>query len=246
MPGPHGPGACVSNIMGFVSMSQEKTGLQGDELAAAAPGGENQASEATGAPASAPQGDNGPFGEDEQPDARTETPVQDREAETDAEDTTALREALQQAVDEADRYRDQALRAAAETENVRKRAQRDVESARKYALEKFATELLGVRDSLEMGLNASEAAQADIGKLTEGMELTSRMLASAMEKFGVEVINPEGEAFDPELHEAVSTHETDSQAPNTVVSVVQKGYTLNGRVLRAAMVVVAKQAGGDA
>lgn len=157
-----------------------------------------------------------------------------------ADEVAALREALNQMSDEADRYRDQALRAAAEADNVRKRAQRDVESARKFALEKFAGELLAVRDSLEMGLQVGADQQADAGHLIEGMELTGRMLASAMEKFDIEQVNPMGEVFDPELHEAVSTQETDAQAPNTVTTVVQKGYTLNGRVLRAAMVVVAR------
>lgn len=176
----------------------------------------------------------------EQADEAPET-----EGETQLDDVTALREALQKAEADAESYRDQALRLSAETDNIRKRAQRDVDSARKYALEKFATELLGVRDSLEMGLKANDDEQADAAQLAEGMELTNRMLASAMEKFGVEVVNPQGETFDPEVHEAVSMQETDEHAPNTVVAVVQKGYTLNGRVLRAAMVVVAKAPSGE-
>lgn len=166
--------------------------------------------------------------------------AQQDDATAAADDVDTLREALVRKVEEAERYRDQALRAAAEADNVRKRSQRDVEAARKFALEKFAGELLGVRDSLDMGLKASADEQADLKHVIEGMELTARMLASAMEKFGVEIVNPEGEVFDPELHEAVSTQQTDAQAPNTVVAVVQKGYTLNGRVLRAAMVVVAQ------
>ncbi|KEZ76957.1 nucleotide exchange factor GrpE [Salinisphaera hydrothermalis] len=158
-------------------------------------------------------------------------------------ETDELMAELDQARAEAEQYRDQAVRAAAELENVRKRAQRDVESARKFAIEKFASELLGVRDSLELGLKAAEDNHGDFDKLKEGMEMTNRMLASSMEKVGIEPINPEGETFNPEYHEAVSTQPTDELAPNTVASVMQKGYTLNGRVLRAAMVTVAKPAG---
>ncbi|MDT0617822.1 nucleotide exchange factor GrpE [Salinisphaera sp. P385] len=148
--------------------------------------------------------------------------------------------------EEAERCREQALRAHAELENVRKRAERDVANAHKFALERFAGELLGVRDSLEMGLSAAEDDGADATKLHEGMELTRRMLAQAMEKFGVEAVNPEGEAFNPDFHEAISTQPTSDVAPNTVVQVVQRGYLLNGRVLRPAMVVVSKAADGDA
>lgn len=158
-------------------------------------------------------------------------------------ETDELQAALDQAQAEAGQYRDQAVRAMAEAENTRKRAQRDVESARKFALEKFATELLGVRDSLELGLKAAEDSAGDFDKLKEGMDMTFRMLATSMEKVGIEAVNPEGEAFDPEFHEAVSTQPSDELPANSVASVMQKGYTLNGRVLRAAMVTVAKPTG---
>ncbi|GAB3682383.1 nucleotide exchange factor GrpE [Salinisphaera aquimarina] len=157
-------------------------------------------------------------------------------------ETEQLQGELDQARAEADQYRDQAVRAMAEMENVRKRAQRDVESARKFALEKFAADLLGVRDSLELGLKAAEEHSGDYEKLKEGMDMTARMLASSMDKAGVEAIDPEGEAFNPELHEAVSTQPSNELPANTVAAVMQKGYMLNGRVLRAAMVVVAKPA----
>lgn len=186
-------------------------------------------------------------------DAELQTPERiDAEAEVvdadaaEQDDVETLRQALLQTTAEAERLKDQALRATAEADNTRKRAQRDVEAARKFALEKFARELLGVRDSLDMGLQAAAEDNADLAGVIEGMELTGRMLATAMEKFGVEVVNPQGDAFDPELHEAVSMQETDAQAPNSVVSVIQKGYTLNGRVLRAAMVVVAQAPSGKA
>lgn len=158
-------------------------------------------------------------------------------------ETDELQAALDQAQLEVAQYRDQAVRAMAEAENVRKRAQRDVESARKFALEKFATELLGVRDSLELGLKAAEDNAGDFDKLKEGMDMTFRMLATSMEKVGIEPVNPEGEAFDPEFHEAVSTQPSDELPANSVAAVMQKGYTLNGRVLRAAMVTVAKPTG---
>ena len=160
-------------------------------------------------------------------------------------ETDELQAELDQARAEAEQYRDQAVRAHAEMENVRKRAQRDVESARKFAIEKFASELLGVRDSLELGLKAAEEHSGDYDKLKEGMDMTVRMLVSSMEKVGIEAIDPKGEAFNPEFHEAVSTQPSEELEPNTVAEVMQKGYTLNGRVLRAAMVVVAKPADGN-
>ena len=129
------------------------------------------------------------------------------------------------------------LRAAAETENVRKRAARDVEKARKFALEGFGRELLDVRDSLEMGLEAADGAEADA--LREGSEATLKLLASAMERFGIVQVDPLGEPFDPELHEAMTMQPSADVEPNSVLAVIQKGYTLNGRLLRPARVVVA-------
>ena len=158
------------------------------------------------------------------------------------QDVETLAAELEAARADAEKYRDQAVRAAAEMENIRTRSQRDVEAAKKFAIEKFATELLGVRDSLELGLKAAEDNAGDFDKLKEGMDMTQRMLASSMEKVGIEAINPEGETFNPEFHEAVSTQPTDELPANSVAAVMQKGYTLNGRVLRAAMVTVAKPA----
>jgi molecular chaperone GrpE len=132
-----------------------------------------------------------------------------------------------------DRY----LRAAAEIENIRKRAARDVDQARKFALERFATELLAVRDSLEMGIAAGESADAE--SLLEGSKATLRQLASTMERFGVEEIDPQGEPFDPSRHEAMTTQPATEVEPDTVLTVYQKGYMLNGRLLRPARVVVA-------
>lgn len=176
--------------------------------------------------------------------AKTEEDVESpREDAPEAPDTGET-EAGEELAAELEEYRDQLLRTRAELDNVRKRAEREVENARKFALERFANELLGVRDSLEMGLRAADTESGGLEKLKEGMELTERMLAQAMEKFGVEVLNPEGETFDPSYHEAMSTRESGEHAPNTVLSVMQKGYLLNGRVLRPAMVVVSKRPDG--
>lgn len=147
----------------------------------------------------------------------------------------ALAAAETKAAENWERY----LRAAAETENVRKRAARDVEHAHKYALERFSNELLAVRDALELGLESSDAA--DIDSLLEGSRATLKQLATVMERFGVEVVDPAGEPFDPEYHEAISVQPSDDVEPGSVVTVMQKGYTLNGRLLRPALVVVAEK-----
>ncbi len=132
---------------------------------------------------------------------------------------------------------DKYLRAAAELENVRKRAARDVENAHKFALERFATDLLAVCDSLEMALTAD--ADASVESLREGNEATLKLLASVMQRFGVEELDPLGEPFDPALHEAMTMQPSDEVEPGSVVTVFQKGYALNGRLLRPARVVVA-------
>lgn len=183
--------------------------------------------------------DNAEAREQGAPETEAERPEDERAEGVD------LAAALEEARAEAENYRDQLLRTRAEMENVRKRAERDVEAARKYALERFATDLLGVRDSLELGLQAAEQESGSLDKLKEGMDLTARMLVQAMEKFGIEAMDPAGETFDPSYHEAVSTQESDEHEPNTVLSVMQKGYLLNGRVLRPAMVVVSKRPSSD-
>ncbi len=133
---------------------------------------------------------------------------------------------------------DKYVRAAAELENVRKRAVRDVENARRFALERFASELLAVRDSLEMGLSAgTETSQS---ALLEGSEATLKLLGSTMEQFGVAEVDPLGEPFDPEFHEAMTMQPSAEVEPGSVLTVFQKGYTLNGRLLRPARVVVAQ------
>jgi molecular chaperone GrpE len=139
----------------------------------------------------------------------------------------------------ADENWDRYVRAVAELDNVRKRATRDVENAHKFALERFSKELLAVKDSLEMGL-AHEDADAD--SLRQGSEATLKVLAGTLERFGVVEINPVGEPFDPEFHEAMTVQPAPDAEPGSVLKVVQKGYTLNGRLLRPAMVIVVAEA----
>ncbi len=134
--------------------------------------------------------------------------------------------------------RDQALRTLADMDNLRKRTARDLESAHKYALEKFALELLPVRDSLELGLDAATGDGTDVAKLREGTELTLKMLTTALEKHGVVEVAPQGERFDPDLHQAMATQPSSDIAPDHVMTVYQKGYTLNERLLRPALVIV--------
>lgn len=135
------------------------------------------------------------------------------------------------------------LRSVAELENYRKRMDRELENARKYAVERFAQELVSVADSLEAGISAG----ANSGSaLLEGSTATLKQLLRAFEKAGIKVIDPKGQPFDPAWHEAMVAQESRDAPPNTVLSVIQKGYSLNGRLLRPARVVVSKASGSDA
>jgi molecular chaperone GrpE len=155
----------------------------------------------------------------------------------------AMRQALATAEESARTQRDLYLRAAAELDNVRKRAQRDIENAHRYAIEDLAAELLAVRDGLELGVR--NGATADARTLLEGQEATLKLLDRTFEKFSVKQLDPAGERFDPTLHEAVLMQESGAAAPNTVLQVVQPGYELKGRLLRPARVIVAKAADGQ-
>jgi molecular chaperone GrpE len=157
-----------------------------------------------------------------------------------AQEVERLTETLAAAEKKVQENWDLAVRARAELDNVQKRAKRDVEQAHKYALEQFAKELLPVIDSLEQGLAAAEGSEQSAESLQQGMELTLKMLLGLCAKFSIEQINPEKEAFNPTLHEAMTMQETDEAETNTVLIVIQKGYTLHGRLLRPARVVVAK------
>ncbi len=141
--------------------------------------------------------------------------------------------------------RDQALRAAAELQNVKRRARVDVEKAHKFALEKMVSSLLPVADSLENGLKCVAGSAEANDAMREGMELTLKLLVDALGKQGVAPVDPEGQALDPNLHQAVTMVPSADKAPNTVIETIQKGYTLNGRVVRPAMVVVAKSDKGS-
>lgn len=150
---------------------------------------------------------------------------------------------LQQALAKVEECKDQEIRARAEIQNARRRAEKDVENAHKYALEKMAKELLPVVDNLERGLEAVPAEKledAEFNSMKEGVELTLSLFISALTRFKIEQVDPAGEPFDPQLHQAITVVEQDSVEPNTVVNVMQKGYTLHGRLLRPAMVVVSR------
>jgi molecular chaperone GrpE len=151
-----------------------------------------------------------------------------------------LQQALTESEERAKNHWEQYLRAVADLDNVRKRAQRDIEAANRYGLEKFAAELLPVRDSLELAVQ--NAARADIQSLKEGQEATLKLLVRALDKLGVTLIDPLGEPFDPARHEAMLAQESATAEPNSVLQVVQPGYELNGRLLRPARVIVAKAA----
>jgi len=185
-------------------------------------------------------------------------PASSHPAEGDPESTTVLPEsagvratgsvdiqqlelAAQKAQAELQEFRERYMRTVAELDNVRKRAAREVEQAHRFGVEKFAAELLPVLDSLELAI--AHADTADAASLAAGQEATLKLLARAFEKFGISPVDPEGEPFDPERHEAMAMRESATAEPDSVVEVVQRGYELNGRLLRPARVIVARGAG---
>ena len=164
------------------------------------------------------------------------------EVQTEERSIEELSAALDAARAEIEDSRDQVLRARAELENLRRRHAQELEKAHKFALDGFVRELLQVRDSLELGCNAAREASADLDTLREGTELTLKLLGDVMEKFGVGVVDPVSQPFDPEFHQAMSMQPREDVPPNTVVLVIQKGYTLNGRLVRPALVMVSQAA----
>jgi molecular chaperone GrpE len=188
-------------------------------------------------------------GADEAATDTSETTFEQSAAEMEMESEVAensaegLSQLLEQARAKADEHYEQMMRAHAELENLKRRHERDLENAHKYGLDKFVAELLGVWDSLELGHSAAQDETADVQKLREGTELTLKMLSDAMGKFGVEQIDPINQPFDPELHQAMSMQPRADVPANTVVAVVQKGYRLNRRLVRPAMVMVSQAAG---
>ena len=149
--------------------------------------------------------------------------------------------AAQKAQAELQEFRDRYMRTVAELDNVRKRAARDVEHAHRFAVEKLATELLPVLDSLELAV--AHAETADAASLVAGQEATLKLLVRALEKFAIRPVDPVGEPFDPQRHEAMAMRDSDRAAPDSVLEVVQRGYELNGRLLRPARVIVARGQG---
>ncbi len=177
------------------------------------------------------------------PPVTPENPAADDEsraaeaAETTPGDATALREALAQAEATAAENWNRYLRAVAELDNQRKRAARDVEAARRAGVERLAGELLAIADSLELGIGSGDGASAE--SLLAGKQATLRLLQSAFERFAIEAIDPQGEAFDPQFHEAMGMQSSPTAAPGSVMAVLQKGYRLGDRLLRPARVIVA-------
>jgi molecular chaperone GrpE len=151
-----------------------------------------------------------------------------------------LQQALAESEERARGHWEQYLRSVAELDNVRKRAQRDIEAANRYGLEKFAAELLPVRDSLELAVQSADQGEVDVRSLKQGQQATLQLLAKALDRIGLIPINPVGEAFDPTRHEAMLAQQSATAEPGTVLQVVQTGYELNGRVVRPARVIVAK------
>ncbi|KFZ31510.1 hypothetical protein IDSA_02025 [Pseudidiomarina salinarum] len=177
-----------------------------------------------------------------QQDAATDAAAEN--PETDAQDADAVAElelTLSQAEQRAGEANERAVRAVAEMENIRRRAAADVEKAHKFALEKFAGELLTTVDNLERALEVSKQQGEDVNQnFLEGIELTYKGLLSTLRKFGVEAVGEPGEPFNPDLHQAMAMQEAPDQDNNTILAVMQKGYTLSGRLLRPAMVMVVK------
>ena len=149
-----------------------------------------------------------------------------------------LLQQIEELTDQLGQAKDQTLRAHAEAQNIKRRAEQDVEKAHKFALEKFVGELIPVLESLEKGLESAEQAEDSSEAMLEGMRLTQKQLLGAMAKFKVEQVDPAGQPFDPNFHQAISMVPNPDLEPNTVMDVFQKGYTLHGRVVRPAMVVV--------
>ncbi|MFH0256194.1 nucleotide exchange factor GrpE [Vibrio rumoiensis] len=160
--------------------------------------------------------------------------------EQEASRVIELEAALHAAEAQVKEQQDSVLRAKAEVENMRRRSEQEIGKAHKYALKKFAEELLPVIDNLERALQAANPEDEAVKPILEGVDMTHKSFVDTVAKFGLEAINPEGEAFNPELHQAIGIQESPDHESNTVMIVMQKGYQLNGRVIRPAMVMVAK------
>ena len=172
-----------------------------------------------------------------------ETQRGEEEARLEAPSVEALETEIAQLMAKVNDQAESVLRAQAEMQNVRRRAERDVENAHKFALDKFASDLLPVVDSLERALDAAGQLDHEAVKgMKDGIELTLKMFVDTLAKHGLQQLNPTGQPFNPEFHQAMTMVPHPELAPNTVLDVLQRGYTLNGRLVRPAMVVVTKSA----
>ena len=176
---------------------------------------------------------------EETTETQTEAAPQEEQLLTFEEQVECLTKEVEQALNDVELHKDIAVRAKAESENIRRRAEREVSNASKFALERFAKEVLAVVDSLEKALELPVEGEAQ-KSMHEGIQLTYKLLIDTLNKFSIEQIAPLGDAFDPGLHEALVMQESDEHEPNSVMHVVQMGYSLNGRLIRPARVVVAK------
>ncbi|NLC08564.1 MAG: nucleotide exchange factor GrpE [Gammaproteobacteria bacterium] len=175
--------------------------------------------------------------DEQNPAQEPELAEQDTEQAQPETDVNARIEELEAQLAEA---KEQVIRAAAEVQNTRRRAEQDVQKAHKFALEKFAGDLLAVVDSLERGLEVADATNETLRPMREGMQLTFKQLLDTLRRYNVERIDPHGQPFNPELHQAMSIQESTQAEPDSVLKVFQCGYSINDRLLRPAMVVVSK------
>ena len=179
-------------------------------------------------------------GQDQEPVAQEQEAQEPIQAEGEEQTPESPEETIARLEEAASSAHDEALRAQAEAQNTIRRAEQDVEKARKFALERFCNELLPVVDNLERALEAAEGDEEILKPIAEGVELTLKSFLDALQKFSIEPVSPQGEPFDPQLHQAMTMVENGEVEPNTVIAVMQKGYTLNGRLVRPAMVMVSK------
>jgi molecular chaperone GrpE len=185
-------------------------------------------------------------GDIQNPDEQSEqsNEAEQNEAVSFEQQVAELSEQLDAALKQADSHKDNALRAKAEADNIRRRAEREVSNASKFALERFAKEILGVVDSLEKALEQPVEGDSQVA-MHEGIQLTYKLLLDTLNRFSIEQISPLGESFDPGLHEAMVMQESDEHEPNSIMMVVQAGYQLNGRLIRPARVIVSKGKSGS-
>lgn len=186
-------------------------------------------------------------GEEKPVEEIVETPTEAADASENSADETEnepsieqLQEELARAQDEAAKMKDQFVRSEAEMANLRRRVEKDVENAHRFGQEKLVKELLAVADNLERAIISTEGENVDVNAIKEGVDMTLKGLLDVFGKFSIEAIDPHGEPFDPQLHQAMSMVENPEVEPNTVIAVMQKGYQLHGRLVRPAMVMVSK------